>query len=59
MLRFHSPGLLAGLYYVTKDDCAGMRNAMQISCCKSGLLTPWRQDGWYLLNMGFSWSDTG
>ena len=43
---------VTGLYYVTKDDCVACGCDANL-LCKSGLLTPWRQDGWYLLNMGF------
>jgi hypothetical protein len=43
---------VTGLYYVTKDDCVACKCDANL-LCKSGLLTPWRQDGWYLLNMGF------
>lgn len=43
---------LTGLYYVTKDDCVACGcNADLLR--RAGVLKPWRQDDWYLLDEEF------
>jgi GT2 family glycosyltransferase len=38
-----------GLYYVTKNDCVACECDVSL-LLKAGVITPWRRDGWYVLN---------